>query len=135
MPSCVKIKSSQNGETTLSFTQALVANFSITNMSFKYSRKFLNLQSSPYMNCKKYTLLAFSYECLTKKKSYFSVKTYVVATQKNGLYEKVLLSTQTLLKLMGKICNGSVIYAWHKLSKCYTMYEGCPSKSWTFVIK
>ena len=86
------------------------------------------------MNCKKYTLLAFSYECLTKK-NLISQSKHVVATQKNGLYEKVLLSTQTLLKLMGKICNGSVIYAWHKLSKCYTMYKGCPSKSWTFVIK
>ena len=33
---------------------------------------------------------------------YFSTKTYVVDTQKNHLNETVLLSTQNMLKLMGK---------------------------------
>ena len=33
---------------------------------------------------------------------YFSTKTYVVDTQKNRLNETVLLSTQNMLKLMGK---------------------------------
>ena len=37
-----------------------------------------------------------------KKNSYFSTKTYVVGTQKNRLNETVLLSTQHMLKLMGK---------------------------------
>ena len=37
-----------------------------------------------------------------KKKSYFSTKTYVVGTQKNHLNEMVLLSTQNMLKIMGK---------------------------------
>ena len=34
--------------------------------------------------------------------SYFSTKTYVVGTQKNRLIERVLLSTKTYVKLMGK---------------------------------
>ena len=33
---------------------------------------------------------------------YFSTKTYFVGTQKNRLNEMVLLSTQNMLKLMGK---------------------------------
>ena len=33
---------------------------------------------------------------------YFSTKTYVEGTQKNHLNETVLLSTQNMLKLMGK---------------------------------
>ena len=36
----------------------------------------------------------FSKECVPKKNSYFSTKTYVVGTQKNRLNETVLLSTQ-----------------------------------------
>ena len=34
--------------------------------------------------------------------SYFSTKTYVVGTQKNRLFDTVLLSTKNMLKLMGK---------------------------------
>ena len=33
---------------------------------------------------------------------YFSTKTYVMGTQKNRLSETVLLSTQNMLKMMGK---------------------------------
>ena len=36
------------------------------------------------------------------KFSYFSTKTYVKGAQKNRLNETVLLSTQNMLKLMGK---------------------------------
>ena len=39
---------------------------------------------------------------MQRKKSYFSTKTYGVGTQMNRLNETVLLSTQNLLKLMGK---------------------------------
>ena len=37
-----------------------------------------------------------SYECTPKKFSYFSTKTYVVGTEKNGLIETVLLITQKI---------------------------------------
>ena len=40
--------------------------------------------------------------CNSKSLSYFSFKTYVVGTQKNSLHETVLLSTQNMVKLMGK---------------------------------
>ena len=36
------------------------------------------------------------------KISFFPIKTYVVGTQKNCLDETVLLSTQNILKLIGK---------------------------------
>ena len=42
---------------------------------------------------------AFSYECVTKIYfSFYSTKTYVVGTQKDRLYETVLLSTPNMSK-------------------------------------
>ena len=51
-----------------------------------------------------FTLSAILIErvCNEKLLSFFSTKTYVVGTQKNGLNGKALLSTQNMLKLMGK---------------------------------
>ena len=50
-----------------------------------------------------WTVKAFSEECVLKEiNSYFSTKTYVLGTEKNHLNETVLLSTQNVLKLMGK---------------------------------
>ena len=47
---------------------------------------------------------AFSIECVTKKYfSYFSVKTYVVGTQKNRLSEMVLLSRQNMCSKLENI--------------------------------
>ena len=46
---------------------------------------------------------ALSYKCIpTNYFSHFSTKTYVVGTQKNYLNETILLSTQNMLKVMGK---------------------------------
>ena len=59
-------------------------------MGYPVTNSFVNIQD-------------FSLECVTKILIFlFLNQNIVVGTQKNGLNEMVLLSTQNMLKLMGK---------------------------------